>query len=121
MSGPPGQGGGGSPDRVRPELTSKLDYIFGRAQGPVGSRNVDRSRSMLAELHRIGLTDSPGNRAYIEKHLEQVYNDPTSVVAIQENGRVVRESLLMGPNGGVKLHTVWEGARLITVKVLRAR
>lgn len=33
----------------------------------------------------------------------------------QSNGRVLRESMLMGPAGGVKMQTVWEGNNLITV------
>ena len=37
---------------------------------------------------------------------------------IQEGGRCVREILIMGPNGGAKLETIWEGVKLITVKII---
>jgi hypothetical protein len=37
---------------------------------------------------------------------------------MQANGRVLKESLLMGPGGkAVKLQTIWEGNKLITVVV----
>jgi len=39
---------------------------------------------------------------------------------LQENGRVVRESILMGPNGAVKVRSIWEGAKLITFELYGA-
>jgi len=43
-----------------------------------------------------------------------VINDDSNIAIIQENGRFLRESLLMGPLGGVKWETIWDGAKLIT-------
>ena len=97
-----------------PELGRKLDFMFGKATG--SAHNVQRSRDMLRQLQRIGLHDTPANRAYIEEHLTMVLNDPNNIVAVR-NGRTIRESLLMGPNGGCKLQTIWEGSKLLTVYI----
>jgi len=97
-----------------PELGKKLDFIFGKATG--STHNIQRSRDMLRQLQRIGLHDTPENRAYIEAHLTRVLNDPNNIVEVR-NGRTIRESLLMGPNGGCKLQTIWEGNKLLTVYI----
>jgi RHS repeat-associated protein len=101
--------------RTVAQLGSKLEYFFGKATGSL--HNIDRSKSMLAQLERIGLHDTPASRQYFTEHLTTVLNNPSSI-AMQSNGRVVRESLLTGPNGCVKLETVWEGSKLITGKIL---
>ena len=69
---------------------------------------------MLSQLERIGLPDTPATRQYLTEHLTKVAGDTSSIVRVQENGRIVRESLLMGSRGGVKFETVWEGDKLIT-------
>ena len=74
---------------------------------------------MLRQLNRIGFHDSAVNRQYLSDHLKGVLNDPASVLRVDQGGRVVRESLLMGPQGGVKLETIWEGDRLITGTIYR--
>ncbi len=102
-----------------PELGKKLDFIFGKATGD--SRNVRRSKALQQELQRIGLNDTPENREYLTAHLTWVLNDPTNIREVQRNGRVVRESLLMGPKGGCKLETIWEGNKLITVIIKAGR
>lgn len=98
---------------VVPELGRKFEYLFGNATG--NQHNIDRSRDLLAKLHRIGISDVPRMRAYLQTFFEKVLNDPTNVATQQANGRVVRESLLMGPLGGLKVQSIWEGAKLITV------
>ncbi|MCW5971694.1 MAG: hypothetical protein KIT57_24580 [Blastocatellales bacterium] len=96
------------------ELGSKLDYILGKATG--NAHNVERSAGMLRELERIGLPDSAATRELLTNHLTRIANQPGSI--IQANGRVVKESLLMGPGGqAVKLQTIWEGKKLITATV----
>ena len=97
------------------DLGRKLDYIFGKAQGD--KHNVDRSLSMQRSLENIGLGDNPTSRAYVAEHLNKVLNDPQSIIEIQESGTVVRESLLTGPEGIVKIKSVWEDAKLITVEI----
>jgi RHS repeat-associated protein len=97
-----------------PEIGRKLDYVFGLATGAL--KNIQRSTAMLAELRRIGLHDTSDSRSYLRTHLGRVLNDSSSIVS-NSGGRTVRESFLMGPAGGVKLESVWEGSKLITVKV----
>lgn len=70
---------------------------------------------MLAQLHRIGISDVPRRRAYLQTFFERVLNDSTNIAAQQANGRVVREALWMGPLGGLKVQSVWEGTKLVTV------
>jgi RHS repeat-associated protein len=109
--GPPGSGA----SKLIPNLGRKLDYFLGRATGSLN--NINRSKDMLRQLERIGLPDTPTTRQYLKEHLSIVVNDPTNILRIQNNGRVVRESLLMGPRGGVKLETIWEGESLITGRI----
>ncbi len=99
---------------LAPEFGRKLDYLFGQATGNL--HNVQRSVSMLQELRKIGINDTAEARAYVANHLTQILNDTSSI--IQRGGdRTVRESFLMGPTGGAKLESVWEGTKLITVKI----
>jgi RHS repeat-associated protein len=98
-----------------PQIGRKLDYLFGLARGSV--HNVQRSTSMLGELQRVGLNDTAQARNHVRAHLGRVLNDASSIVS-QTGNRTVRESFLMGPTGGIKLETVWEGTKLITMKVL---
>ena len=40
-----------------------------------------------------------------------------SSLPTQANGRIIKESLLMGPYGGLKMHSIWEGNKLITIEL----
>jgi len=102
-----------------PKLGSKLDYVFGEATGSV--HNIERSTQMLSQLERIGLPNNFASRQYLTEHLTQVINDSMNIVATQANRRVVRESILMGINGGVKVQSIWEGTKLITVNIFGRR
>ncbi len=95
-----------------PDIGTKLEYFFGNATG--NAHNIQRSGDMASQLNRIGIGDNARGRALFAKHLEDVFNDPNSVVRVQENGRTVREGILKGPGGMVKTETVWDGNRLIT-------
>ncbi len=101
-----------------PELGRKFDYVLGKATGNL--HNAQRSQSMLCQMQRIGLPDNPLTREVLQKHFSEVLNNPRNISQILPNGRVVRESLLMGPRGGVKVESIWAGNRLITVKLLGA-
>jgi hypothetical protein len=121
-SSPTPSGGGsggapaaGTPGRSVPELGNKLDYPLGKATG--SAHNIQRSTDMLRQLERIGLPDSPATRQLLNDHLTDVLNDPSNISRVQQNGRVVRESLLTGPRGSVKLETIWEGNKLITTQI----
>ncbi|MFC5262414.1 hypothetical protein ACFPJ1_09855 [Kribbella qitaiheensis] len=95
-----------------PEIGTKLEYFFGNATGT--AHNIQRSGDMASQLNRIGIGDSAAGRAIFSKHLDEVFNDPGSVVRTQDNGRIVREGLLKGPDGMLKTETIWDGNRLIT-------
>ena len=96
-------------------LGQKLEYILGNATGSL--HNIQRSLAMLKQIKRIGLGNNALTRALLTKHLGEVLNNANNIVRIQNNGRVVRESLLMGPLGGAKLKTIWEGNKLITIGI----
>ena len=100
-------------------IGNKLNFPLGKATG--SQDNINRSIAMARQLARIGLPDSQSTREYLTEHLNQVVLDGNNITRIQENGRIVRESLLMGPEGGVKLQTIWEGNKLITIKIFGAK
>jgi RHS repeat-associated protein len=102
--------------RLIPELGKKLEFMLGKATG--SAHNIDRSQSLLAQLQRIGLSDNPETRAYLAEHFTSVLNTPNNVLTVQQNGNVVRESLLMGPMGALKVQSIWDGTKLITVYFL---
>lgn len=92
------------------ELGSKMEYLLGKATG--SAHNIERSKAMLNQLESIGLRDTSQTRKLLSEHLGEVLQQKG---VLQENGRVLRESLLMGPQGGVKVQSIWEGNKLITV------
>lgn len=94
-----------------PILGQKLNYLFGKATGSV--HNIERSTGMLRQLESIGIFDNQSGNAYLREHLIQAYK--TAKAIKQSNGRVLRESLLMGPNGGLKVESILEKNKLITI------
>jgi RHS repeat-associated protein len=92
----------------------KLEYLFGKATG--SAHNIERSKDMLRQLERVGIFDNAAGRSLLNSHLESVYSGTKGI--LQANGRYLRESLLMGPRGGLKVESIWEGNKLITVKLL---
>lgn len=95
-------------------IGTKLEYVFGKATG--NAHNIERSTEMLRKLQSIGIFDNKAGRSLMKSHLESIYSSTKGI--LQSNGRYLRESILMGPNGGVKVESVWEGNKLITVKLL---
>ena len=94
------------------EYGSKFDYLFGKATG--SAHNIQRSQAMAKQLSNIGIEDTPEGRQYLQEEFTKAFNNPNSVATVQENGRVVRDFLLAGPKGFLKVESVWEGNRLIT-------
>lgn len=92
-------------------LSSKLDYLLGKASG--SKHNIDRSVAMLKQLESVGIFDTPSGRKVLSQHLRTVFKDAAPVM--QQNGRYVMESVLAGPNGVLKVETVWEDFKLIIV------
>jgi len=74
---------------------------------------------MLRQLERVGIFDNTAGRSLLQNHLKTIYSGTKGM--LQSNGRYLRESLLMGPNGGLKVESIWDGNRLITVKLLRGK
>lgn len=98
------------------QLGRKLEYLLGNATG--NAHNISRSTSMLRQLQQIGLQDNPATRSLLARHFDGVVRSTTNILRTQSNGRVVRESLLAGPNGVLKVQSVWEDTKLITVTLL---
>jgi RHS repeat-associated protein len=94
-------------------IGSKLQYVFGKATG--NAHNIERSTGMLRQLESIGIFDNVAGRTLLRSNLASVYTSSEGILA--NNGRILRESLLMGPNGAVKVESIWEGNKLITVKL----
>jgi len=97
-----------------PQIGNKLLYLFGKASG--NAHNIERSTVMARQLSAIGVFDDLAGNAYLRGHLGEVLNSTQGI--LQSNGRVLRESLLMGPNGSLKMESIWEGTKLITVKLM---
>ncbi|WP_368294546.1 hypothetical protein [Dehalobacter sp. TBBPA1] len=96
-----------------PEFGNKLEYVFGNATGTM--HNIERSVGMERQLNSIGIFDNAAGRNIVLDNLTKAYNNPSSILEVQQNGRVVRESLIAGPNGFVKAESIWDGSKLITV------
>jgi len=95
-----------------PDIGRKLEYLFGNATS--NQHNIDRSIQMERQLNSIGIFDNENGRLYINEVLNNTVNNPNNIVGTQENGRIVRETLLAGPDGFLKMETIWDGDRLIT-------
>ncbi|SCY48468.1 hypothetical protein SAMN05660668_02806, partial [Pseudobutyrivibrio sp. AR14] len=110
------------------DLGNKLDYMLGKATG--NKHNIQRSQAMQMELERIGIYDDIAGRDYLTQHLNKVVNDSSNISGVESRSYVAkeicgqpimeytattRESFLMGQYGGVKLKTIWDGNRLLTV------
>lgn len=98
----------------------KYDYLFGRVTS--NRHNTDRSLQNERQLARIGVYDTPQGRDLIADHLSGVLSDDTNVLRSfsNEHGTFeIRESLLAGPRGILKLETTWhvseDGYRLTTI------
>ncbi|MBK1811937.1 DUF1906 domain-containing protein [Clostridium sp. YIM B02505] len=96
------------------EIGRKLEYVFGNATGT--KHNIERSLDMENKLNKIGIFDNSEGRALMEEELQKSFNNTTNG-AIQDNGRIRKESLLTGPNGVAKMQSVWDGNKLITVEI----
>jgi hypothetical protein len=94
------------------KIAQKLNYLFGKASG--NPQTIIRSKEMLRLLESIGIFDTPENRDYILNYLENVFYDETNIIETQADGRMIKDSLLMGKQGGLRMQTVWSEDILIT-------
>ena len=87
---------------------------------------------MQIELEKIGIHDDLSGREYLTQHLNKVLNDSSNISGVEVRSYVEkeiagkatseytaknRESIEMGQYGGVKLKTIWDGNRLLTIIV----
>jgi len=101
--------------RVSPDYGRKMEYVFGNATG--NKHNIDRSIAMKRQLNSVGIFDNETDRKLVLEKLTNTFNNTSSILKTQDNGRIVRESLLKGPNGVLKVESIWDGEKLITVKL----
>lgn len=81
-------------------------------------------------MEHIGIYNTTNNRKLIKNHLNDVLNDSSNVIGTETRSYIAKElpgnpkieyttttkeSFFMEPGGGVKLETVWDGDRLLTV------
>jgi RHS repeat-associated protein len=88
---------------------AKLGYMLGRASGR--AHNLARTLQNVRQLARIGIQDTPAGREALRAHLEAVVKD-TSNIARQFTNEFgtfqIRESVLAGPTGVLKLESSWQ-------------
>ncbi len=90
--------------------------MFNSGINPANPTNVTRARG---SAHRIGIADTPANRAEVIRRFNDAFNDPGSIVG---PGRVpgsnMREFFLPGVTGtGSKIRFVESNGKLITIIV----
>jgi len=98
-----------------PNLGNKLEFAFGNATGRL--HNLQRSTTMMRQLNKIGIFNNAAGKSHLVKHLNRVFLNTKNVLS-NEGGFVTKESILMGPNGGLKMQSVWKGRDLITIKLM---
>lgn len=98
-----------------PYFGSKLEFIFGNATG--NKNHIERSLAMELQLNSIGIFDDAKGKKLVLDNLSNAFDDPSSIRETKENGRVVRASVLTGPNGDLKVESVWDKEKLISVKL----
>ncbi|GLC89313.1 hypothetical protein [Lysinibacillus piscis] len=97
-----------------PYLGSKLEFIFGNATG--NKKHIERSLAMELQLNNIGIFDDAKGKKLVLDNLTGAFDNPSSIKKTQNNGRIVRESILTGPNGTLKIESIWDKEKLITVE-----
>lgn len=98
-----------------PYYGQKLEYIFGNATG--NKNHIERSLAMEIQLNSIGIFDDAKGKKLVLDNLSDAFDNPSSIIKTQGNGRVVRKSILTGPSGVLKIESLWDAERLITIKL----
>lgn len=91
----------------------KFDYLFGQVTS--NPHNMSRSQQLQSELSHISIYDTADGRCILTNHLNDVASDSSSIVRTFSENRdgvtqnfTVRESLLKGPGGFIRLETTFE-------------
>jgi len=101
-----GEGAATESRAVIPE--GKWDYIFGRVTS--NAHNLERSQQLERSLNKIGVFDTAAGRGLIQEHMDATAASTSNVVEAYTDAwgaHQVRESLLFGPQGAVKLETTF--------------
>jgi len=101
--------------RARKPNATKLNYMFGLATGR--KHNKERSLDMKKQLQRIGINDTPGNRKYILRALMQALGKSDNISGTGKTGALIRDTLLMGPRGALKLEIYSFGWKISTIAI----
>jgi len=106
--------------RIATVESGKWDYIFGKVDS--SDHNFARSVQNANQLARIGIYDNPEGRVLLQENFNQAVATDDNIVQSFTNkygSFQVRDSLLSGPGGFLRLETTWEvtngGYRLTTV------
>jgi RHS repeat-associated protein len=106
--------------RIATVDSGKWDYIFGKVDS--NAHNFARSVQNAGQFARIGIYDNPEGRALLQDNFNQAVATDDNIVKSFTNkygSFQVRDSLLSGPGGFLRLETTWEvtssGYRLTTV------
>ena len=117
----------------------KFTYVFGKAAAD--AHNTPRTLDNARQMGTIGFHDTVESRATIRAHLERVPYEPGNIIESAPGKEIaeaklpkhsvtdgtwggpieVRESLLQGPGGTVKLSSTWEvryGVRRLTTVII---
>ena len=102
---------------------AKWDYFFGHVTSG-RAHNIARSAQNAAQLRRIGIHDNVSGRQILQSHFDDVVRDSSSIAETFSNqygSFEVRESLLAGPGGFLRLESTWQimddGTRRITTLI----
>ena len=79
----------------------KLDFLFNRDIAPSVPRNVERAQG---NANRIGIADTPENRAEVVRRFNEAFNNPSSIV--RPGNR---------PGTGSRIEFIEESGRVITI------
>ncbi|NKC16807.1 MAG: hypothetical protein GKR94_32825 [Gammaproteobacteria bacterium] len=93
----------------------KLDFLFNKNINQANAKNTQRARG---NVDRIGIADTPQNRAEVTRRFNDAFNDSSSIVPGGSNvpGRNLREFFLPGVTGtGSKIQFVEEAGKVITI------
>ncbi|MEV5539826.1 hypothetical protein AB0L13_23505 [Saccharopolyspora shandongensis] len=87
----------------------KFDYAFGKVNS--NKHSAKRSNQIKIELSHIRIFGNPKGREIVREHLDNVVRSDNNISQVSDHSwghRQVRESLLAGPGGFMKLQTVWQ-------------
>lgn len=74
---------------------------------------------MQRQLNSIGIFDNKVGRSYLKGELGKTLNSSNNILK-RDGVYTIRESLLMGPDGGLLMESRWQANKLNTI-ILRGK